>query len=204
MVRLFIKRLGSQMQVQNISFGAKFISNKNIEKKINQGKKIDFPVALVQLDAHSYNDLKCVENMISDWGGFNSFTFDICENMQTVFANPPHINNSWFFYALTTQKGGYDKLNPKSILGITQITKREENSDKVKINYFETNTKYDHNAKNSKFAKIGSTLISSLKELYIDSDILAEVVDEAEGFYIKNGFVKLKKELSTFVFKRKI
>lgn len=190
------------MKVQNISFGAKFIDNVNIERKVRGDKRINHEVALVELDGHSYNDLKSVEDIVFDWGGFSSFTFDICDNMHTIYENPPHINNSWYFYALTNQKGNYDKLDPKAILSIAQVTNTF--NDRIKLNYFETNMKYAHDAKKSKFARIGTALMDGIKSLHSGQSIYAKVVDEAKPFYLKNGFEDLCDGFSTFVFKRKL
>ena len=191
------------MKVHNISFGAKLLDTVTIQRNICGDKTLPHDVALVELDGHSYNDLKSVQDIVYPWGGYSSYTYDICERMSAVYENPPHINNGWYFYALTNQKNGYEKLDPKAILSIAQVS-NQGNNDNIKINFFETNEKYNHYAKKSKFSKIGTALCDSIKKMYSTKDIFITAVDDAIPFWKKNGFKRVHEKSNEFVFSRKI
>ena len=192
------------MQVHNISFGAKLLDTATIQKNICGGRKIPHDVALVELDAHSYNDLKSIEDIVFPWGGLSSLTLEIYDKMSAVYENPPHINNGWYFYALTNQKNGYEKLDSKAILSIAQVTDTNSGNNKIKINYFETNEKYNYYAKKPKFSQIGTALVNGIKKIYPNKNIVLTAIDDAIPFWEKNGFKRVCEGCSDFVFNRKI
>lgn len=173
----------------HISFKAKFIKTSPV-KKLSHGiyKKID--ASFVELNK---NDLKPLYETTSEWNQL--FSNAIYNNAQDKLK---YCKTRFHLYALTTQKEGFETLQPKKVLGLVEY---QEGPRFDEINLLQINPKYKNNERTTKdkllgifkkernqYKNCGKSIIDSLKEMYKTKTINVDSATSSTGFYEKNGF----------------
>ena len=196
---VFIFFWGSEciMQVQNVSFKANYLHSIRLEKINNEKTQ---KAALVELDPKSELDNSSIQQIIYDWGGINSYSYDIAYNMGQILCE---LNDESMptprFFAITEQRSNFNKLVPESILALAETTSMKDNV--INIDFLETNIDQAYNAKNAKFQHIGTTMLDYLKTLFSGKTLELNATNESMSFYIKNGFVKKSGNFNRLMFK---
>lgn len=185
------------MKVQNISFGARYIHSVKIDKT-NGGQK--HKAALIELDPKNEHDNSCVQQIIQDWGGIDSYTYDIAHNMGEILCDL-HDDTMPIprFFAITSQRSNFNKLIPEALLSLSEIT--ELKNGIINIDFLETMHEQAHNAKRPMLKHIGTKMLDCVKKIYKGKTLELNSTNEAIGFYLKNGFIKKAENFNRFMFK---
>ena len=186
------------MNVQNISFGARYVKSATIKKKENDELK-NHKIAMVELDPYDFNDIKCINNLNLDWGGRASLSYAYALNMNNIFAEITE-KSSAHFYALTQQKENFEKLDPELILSLAETSNYYDDKTKS-LDLLETFFAESHTSKNAQFKHIGKAMLDNIKFLLRGNDIIAEVVENAEKFYEKEGFERISGGVNRYIFR---
>lgn len=192
-----------------ISFKANFIHLTNIQNLNNDGYK-PFNASFVEINPKNKNDISLLKCLSDTWGS-DSYAGSIysaalgdskLDNL--IIENP--IDRK--FFALTSQKNSYEKLDPKKVLGMVHINNY---SNANSIEFLQVNPEYitplkkestveklfnkmfkitKATPKQPEYKHIGSGMLDSLKKLFPDKPITLLSVSTAIKFYKKNGFVR--------------
>ena len=175
------------MHISSITFKACHLGNINIDKK--QAKQISQQeVALVQLNPNNSKDLDSVMALILPWGGFDSYTLDITNDMHNIFTGGYINKNNPKFLAITTQKDNFETLESEKILGITEIT--EPKDDVLKIDFIETEPNSRFKTQDRQYIHIGKSLVRTIIELTDRTYIITNAIKENINFFKGLGFKK--------------
>lgn len=184
------------MQVQNVSFGARYVKSATILKK---NKKLDkFNVALVELNPTDIKDIACISKLCFEWGGIKTLTKAIMNNMNNIYFEESTRDSDRFF-VITQQKSNYENLNTEDILSVAETSCIDDKI--VCIDLLETNFKESHSALNANFKHIGTSMVNNIKTLFSGKDILIETPEKNEPFYTKLGFEKIKGGINRMLYK---
>ena len=187
------------MQVQKVSFGARYIDEVKI-RKVNGAQIDEYKASLVELDPKSEKDNFCIQDMIYYWGGFESYTSDIARNMGQVLCELNDVRMPIpRVFAITEQKDNYDKLRAEKILSIAETTDLKETV--VNIDFLETHRDQASGAKNPKYIHLGTTMINCIKSMFKGKTLELYSTNDALGFYLKNGFELKSSNFNKCIFK---
>jgi pentatricopeptide repeat protein len=174
-----------------INFTANYLDSANIKYIGKDNIKKDKKVALVELDRKSKADRDAVQNAAYLWGsnGKVNFAWHILDEMEKDEFYPDVSDEH--YYALTTQKGGYNKLNENQILGVLMLT--EYDTDCSEIEYFQVNPIHIHSntGKDKKYSGIGQALLKYVIDNYKSKPIIVSSSTIAVDFYKKCGFKQI-------------
>ena len=185
------------MQVQNVSFGARYVKNVSIKKIEPKGLQ-KHKVAMVELNPHEINDIRCVNELNLDWGGKESLSYHILQNMCNIFTEFSQQCKSRFFI-LTQQKDNFQDLEAEKVLSIAQTSEIDDSL--INLDLIETFFEESHNSKNANFKHIGQGMLDNIKFLNFGKDIFIETHERNEAFYQKNGFEKIEGGINRFIFR---
>ena len=161
-----------------INFKGSFIQSAVVSKResFNNNTEIkSIPVSFVELQNNSANDLETLNKDKS---------------------------NKFRFFVLTQQTSNFKTLEAEKILGITEVVTRDKNTKRIE--YLQTSPEFININKNSKFQKIGTTMLNCIKKMFFDKNLVLHSVNNALEFYAKNGFVPYVKDITRLkYFKRK-
>lgn len=183
--------------MNQVSFKGTFINPVNIKK--SDGSKYEkFTASFVELEPTNPKDINALEKVHKNWNqAYSSIIYN------SAFCSSVVPNKSKHYYALTSQKNNFEHINPDEILGVVEFNKKSKCN---RIEFLQVNPKYitgksksfisklfslksNENRKLPPFARIGSAILDSLKQL-TDKSIDLYSVGGAKGFYRKNGFVR--------------
>lgn len=173
------------MQINNNpSFGARRISIEMLTKNtIKNGKKTRKPMeaSFIKLNTNSFYDKKALKTVSDKWG---SFAEDIYIDATNVFEND---TTKGRIYAITTQKKGFTRVEPKKILGLIELSPDMGNN--MFIDYLQAKPQIINSPSRS-ISNIGKALISGIFREFKGSLITVAPVDTKRvlNFYKKNGF----------------
>lgn len=174
------------MQINNNpSFGARRISIEMITKNATKnGKKTRKPMeaSFIKLNTNSFYDKKVLKTISEKWGG--SFAEDIYIDATNVFEKD---TTKGGIYAITTQKKGFTRVEPKKILGLIELSPDMGNN--MFIDYLQAKPQIINSPSRS-ISNIGKALISGIFREFKGSLITVAPVDTKRvlNFYKKNGF----------------
>ena len=173
------------MNIDSISFGAKYLNTVTIKKydkntkgyvdlsanfvKLEHDNKFD--IAAVDKTAEKWKDAKYIRKIATASHWFNSLPIDI--------------------YALTTQKDKFSKLKPAKILGFAEMRK-DEAFPKYDLLYHLQVKPDAINVNNSdaKYKYVGTSILNSLKKIYKNIFLYSEGNPNVKKFYQNNGFIE--------------
>ena len=185
-----------------INFKGSFIQSAVVSKResFNNNTEIkSIPVSFVELQKNYANDLATLNNL-KTWNRPNSFILDILHDFQ--FTLNKDKSNKFRFFVLTQQTSNFKTLEAEKILGITEVVTRDKNTKRIE--YLQTSPEFININKNSKFQKIGTTMLNCIKKMFFDKNLVLHSVNNALEFYAKNGFVPYVKDITRLkYFKRK-
>lgn len=187
------------MKVQGISFRARYLDEVKL-RKINGAQVQECSASLVELDLKSKADNVCIQDMIYDWGGSDSYTFHIARNMGQVYYE---LNDNTSpiprVFAITEQKDNFDKLNSKKILSIAETTDIKPTI--VNIDFIETHRAQAYGAKDPKYKYLGTALVNCIKSVFKGKALELYSTDKALSFYLKNGFELMSSNFNKCIFR---
>ena len=167
-----------------INFRAKYINTQKIIKNDNNQYK-QHDVAFVQINSQCENDILCLKSVEKTWGK-KALVKDLVKDINQEWETKKADKNAKYF-ALTSQKNGFEKLLPQKILGVIELlTTSDKNTDYINILEVEPNSIYG--AKQRRFVNIGSSILNALKENLNNKDFILEARENVVKFYEKNGF----------------
>ncbi|MBP3820420.1 GNAT family N-acetyltransferase [bacterium] len=166
----------------NTAFGAKFIKFEKI-KKLKTAEKTyeNIYASFVEINPQNQNDISALSKTAKYWEN-EKFAGNIYLTAKELTKQTKNIGK---IYALTEQKGNFEKLEFKKILGITNIIK--EDTKCIYLDHIQTNPAYIYDVMN-KFKGIGSGILNSLKSLYNVITLISLDTKATKNFYRKNGF----------------
>lgn len=175
-----------------ISFKANFISNAKILKLHSadttfKPKKVSF----VELTPEHTPDMEAVRAVNRMWGDRTTLANDIVDEMRdsTDFFE----QGGKRFFAITEQRGSFEKLKPSKILGLAETI--QGNSKHIKIKAIQVHPEHQSGQEGAKFKHIGTSIIDSLKKIFPSGkNFYGQSPKESEGFCSANGFVKLDED----------
>ena len=173
--------------MHNINFKANLISNPTILKKKTDIKNTA-KASFVEINPLEYSDIYSLKNIANLWRRRSSntnFADDIyCSANNDYFLMNFFGNNRYF--ALTTQRQGFENLDPFEVLGLAQLRKIEDGHylDFIKISPDEA-----RGAEIAQFKHLGTTFIRCLQKLNdVEKITLAPLISLKDCFYSKLGF----------------
>ena len=178
-----------------ISFRANCIATSTINKYNSQNEKESLPVSFVQLNLDDKNDKKALKSLAKTWIG-NIYAHKISKDFQKQ-NDSKQKENPLYFYGLTLQQDGFEKIDPSQVLGITEISNFIEpdylklgfySYDDVEINYIQTNPQCQYPCYKSGIKDIGKKMIACLREHFAKSNLWVIPSTDATKFYEKLGF----------------
>ena len=170
-----------------INFKANYIKPVNIKK---QGE--DYSASLIQIDKTNPNDIKALQKLAYSWGT-RTYAYDVYINASDDYyalrgeENYSKYSDPSEYYAITKQKNNFDDLNYADILGITQLSNRENTNE---IKYLQVEPKNSYYSKQRKYSHVGSTLIENIKQMFSDKVLFLYSNAKSISFYEKLGFVQ--------------
>ena len=192
-----------------ISFKASFVNTANIQQLQQDGYK-SCNAAFVEMHPNSKNDISTLKCISNTWGqefyASSIYNAALGDSRLDDFVIEKPIARK--FYALTSQKDSFEKLNPENVLGMVHINNYPNFNS---IEFLQTNPEYIIPAKKESFMEkclnkifktpkpevkqpkykhIGSGILDSLKQTFSDKPMTLLSVPEAKNFYKKNGFVR--------------
>ena len=170
----------------SVNFTANLISHPSIPKRASAVHYKQTPVSLVELDHNDKNDVKAIQQTEKSWFGhggvyIEQFSRDFEKQLLEEDVTKGH------FYALTSQKDGFDKLQSDKILGVMELN---ETSDKVnEIKWLETNPKSQklRGGYGREYKNVGKSLVKYVLNTYNKKDIFVQSAYRAINFYKKLG-----------------
>lgn len=169
-----------------INFKANYIHSTNILKKDKVQGFIPHQVAFVEIDPKNYEDVVAINNANTNWDNGETLSTYITHNINKIYKRDSQLKEKRFF-ALTLQEDKFEKLEEKSILGLTEISKLDENTQE--IDYIQLNPKYL--GKIREYIKMGNAILKSIKALYPNKILELSSNGSAINFYRRNGFLPL-------------
>ena len=194
----FLTRV-SLMKTNSISFKASYIQPGYIPIKTLDQKKEPKTIegAFVELSPYSENDLDTMCDLNEHWGFLETYAFQIYDSMERINNKLLNYSENSKFYALTLQEDSFEKLDPKKILGITEVV---EHDDKITINFLQVDPENKRNAPLAKYLHIGSRVIDSIKNIYEKTVIDLKSTKSARKFYTAVGFVKKSQNSNDYIY----
>ena len=170
-----------------ITFRANYISSEQIKIKSLNDEYAPEKASFIELNPKTLQDISAVEWMMGNWQG-NHFT----ENIYDTFISPASGDT---FFALTTQKKDFEKINPKQILGIALISPSEKDNE-INIDFLETAPLYTYSKRNSTtqnkpfYKWIGSAMIDGILKKFNDKTVSLFATTKSIPFYRAKNFEK--------------
>ena len=159
------------------------------------------PGAFVELDPKNNIDVNSISDVSANWGFFDSLAYDVFDDMERINKNLIRYKEDSKFYAMTLQQSNFEELEPEKVLGVTEVSKKDEST--IKINYLQVDPSNTRNKASAKFKRLGTNFLNYIKTIYPNDDIYLRSTDSAKKFYKFNGFVKFKKNTNEYIFRVK-
>lgn len=183
-----------------INFTGSFVKNVTISKLIADGKMKPENVALVKLDKADPRDTMTLAETACKWenvaSGYASNIY--CDSLKAK--NYPDVNNEHYF-ALTTQKENFEKLEADKILGLSLFF--EKNSPHNELAWLQANPSTNHEAGQRSYKNIGKALVNFMKGLF-KKPIFVQADKKAIPFYQKLGFIQTEKLPEQMIYKQEL
>lgn len=163
-----------------LTFQANYLNSASIQR-INIYKPCAKKVSFIEINPQSKSDVLAVNKTAINWdkNGGEGFAYDICRAINTGIKDR--------FFALTTQRSGFENPDSEQILALAQV--KTENEGEEFIEYLQVDPENTNSAENPEFMHIGTAMLDSLKQLFFYKNIELDSVKSAISFYLRNGFV---------------
>ena len=191
-----------------INFTGKYISSGTIYKQANNGKYKNSRAAVVEISPKSTKDLHFLEETARLWRGDSNsevIANKIYDNAYRELDNYARIsgqdNYQTKFYAITTQRGHFDKLKPEKALALAELSLITD--DLLELDLCQVEPSCEHKQENRKYKRIGTALINFIKKEFKEHMIILTSLDGVKGFYKALGFESISSDNTRWMFKRK-
>lgn len=165
-----------------------------IVKRLNKDNSYsDLPVSFVELDINSKRDLFAMKKVANNWMG-NIYANDVYERFK-VNQERNLENQEERFFALTSQKENFDKLDYKRILGVAEIYLPL--GEDAEIEFLQTNQSFLTECPSIKH--IGKVIVDKIKNILANETIALYSTYDAIPFYQKQGFKIIEENLMKLV-----
>lgn len=170
-----------------LTFKAKLISRTNITLCENNKP---YPVEFIEFKTDSPKDLKTISKVNDKWRKKHAdcFVDAIYSEFKAISRHELPGQQSKFYGLIKKQDKLYNSIQPQNVFGLMQITKSTASNDTIYVDYLQTSPNFKHGTWDSKYKNIGKAMLSSLKKLFGNCDIVLDSVYDAIDFYKKNGF----------------
>lgn len=166
-----------------ISFTANYITSTSIQK-IDDKAHPNKDVAIVEFNPTSKDDLAALEDLNYTWD--SKILPDLYLSFYDTFLSSG-VDCSEKYYALTTQKDNFKKIQPECILGVVQVND-DKVSDSIEIDYLEVNPDEQYGSEFRRYKHVGKALLSSIFKLFRDKQVAkVYALEEAIPFYSALG-----------------
>lgn len=173
-----------------ISFKANLIQSVSVERMSKP-----FPASFVELDNTSKQDLNTLKKISRNWDNGRSFAWDV----YSFFSSPYEEGEQRRYFAITTQRQNFENLYEARVLGVAQMIDEKKC---YLLEFLQVDPETNFNSFYRTFKGVGAAMLTALKTLFNDKDILLKPADcFVRMFYEKQGFEFLK-ETSHMRFKR--
>lgn len=183
-----------------INFTGSFVKNVTISKSIADGKMKPENVALVKLDKTDPRDTMTLAETAYKWenvaSGYASNIY--CDSLKAKIY--PDVSNEHYF-ALTTQKENFEKLEADKILGLSLFY--EKQSPNNEIAWLQANPSTNHEAGQRTYKNIGKALVNFMKGLF-KKPIFVQTDKKAIPFYQKLGFIQTERLPEQMIYKQEL
>ena len=176
-----------------INFKANLHSIGTVQKLDKSNHYTKQQASFVELDTKSKKDLNALERVATSWKD-NIYATDTYYRFKENFFKEQQEYNERFF-ALTTQKKGFDKLDHHKILGVAEIYLPID--EDPEIEFLQTNPKFLK--KNPKIKHTGKVIIDKIKQILQNKTISLYSTYKAIPFYEKQGFKVIEENLMKLV-----
>lgn len=185
-----------------INFKASFVNPElvgkyNPNRNFYEHKRVSF----IKLDPYDINDIKMLENITNSWE-YDLFSTNIYNDALDVYSKDSDKSRVFYekaFYALTSQTENFRNPDYKKVLGICDV--REYENGEAMLLHLQVNPEHIYSLK-SEYKGSGSVILSSLKNLYNQIQLISRRDKSVRDFYIKNGFVNVGESLTKFIWKK--
>ena len=135
------------MNINSVTFKANYVTQWQVlVKPTNKNDKPEYVSAsFVELDPENENDLDTMYNLNLHWGFLETYAYQILDSMERIHKNLMRYNENSKFYALTLQHDKFEKLEPKKILAVTELTE-DKDKNSISINYLQVDPNNVRNA----------------------------------------------------------
>lgn len=177
-----------------ISFKANYIDSATvIQNEIL--KSYPKEVSFVELDPNNKLDVISANRANMMWDDKCNrdeyFGDSICKSLNRINSHKSTVREKERFFVLTSQLSNFEHLISNKILAMAQIMECGKNIQFVE--YLQVAPKNSHKANCPEFSYVGTAMLNSLKKLFFREKIALDSINEAVGFYLKNGFKDLGK-----------
>jgi len=195
----------------SLNFKANYVCTSNIVEAYKDRKYQNCSANIVELDKNDPEDRLSLFRINDSWQG----TYD--ENIYVDFISPHYKNNPRFF-AVTTQKDSFEKVDPEKVLGLMETEDSNKKDDETVISFLQTKPDLikPHLRQSNFFTRIfnrfdvikkpfrhvGKSLLLFAQTLKPDCDVVLDADDSAREFYKKNGLVGLDGDYDNFMILR--
>ena len=179
-----------------ITFKASYIQSLTIKEKINN-KYVDKSVSMIELDPQNKQDLFALKEVSSNWLDGETFANEIYRDANLDSWTPTQVKK---YFAITEQENLSKTLNENKILALAEILNKSEKLTEIVL--LQVNPLFNFHSISSKYKKIGSAFLDTLKTMFPKHDLILQSALDAKKFYLKNGFEFMENSSLKMMFKR--
>lgn len=180
-----------------INFKANYIGSVNIKDSFRDKNQANCKASFVEMNPQSKQDVTTMREVTLNWGR-DSYAANIMEHFQYSHFCEDDLDESRFF-ALTTQKNNFEKLETDDVLALALISK--ESKKRVDLKYLQVDPENNYFSNERRYEGIGSGILYSICKLFENKDIFLLSARTACEFYKLQGFKQIK-NTTFFVLKR--
>ena len=184
----------------NQTFGAKLINTASVVKLTPPTNKYTKRwIGFVQIFPENQQDFEALGNIAKHWDkdkfARNAY-HAACEirNQNSYYA-------AHKIYALTSQAGNYEDLDPDKILGVAHVVPFSK--DHMCLKHLQVKPSYIYSS-NPEYKGIGTAIIKSLKILCNKISLTSSSEKSVKNFYKKNGFKEIMPDVNGFTWTKDI
>lgn len=188
--------------MNSASFKGSFVNNVNIKHREGNEYK-PYKASFVELNPKDKQDLSIFKDLEHSWMGASNYA--LCDDAVVSSKNS---NDNRMYFALTSQKKDFHKMEPEKVLGLVEMTKGPEENyinflqvhpDNItqkpmgkvmkKVLTLLTGKKNNLDVPENEYKGIGTFILNSIKNIS-DKSLSFYATDNEMSFFKKNGFEK--------------
>lgn len=135
------------------------------------------------------SDINCIEDIAELW------KTNIIEKLATSVYIPLKGTKNPKIYAISTQKENFHKVSPKNVLGIFEVTERD---NLYALEYLEVKPTHTYGNKKRTFSEVGKACLDYIKTKFRHRDVEIYALESAAPFYTKMNCINQPKDNCKF------